>query len=131
MADFNQNDLNAFFEEEDEKKKVKPVESGQFTQANLDDFFKEEEQPAIMQNGYTPFGEVKQDVNHRDLYSNDDWVRGSQNFFEMTYGYVPQKGDDKLEGYDGSSYREKLADYGLKQMAGFNFNIGDMTIDAT
>ena len=131
MADFNQNDLNAFFEEEDEKKKVKPVESGQFTQANLDDFFKEEEQPAIMQNGYTPFGEVKQDVNHRDLYSNDDWVRGSQNFFEMTYGYVPQKGDDKLEGYDGSSYREKLADYGLKQMAGFNFNIGDMTIDAS
>lgn len=131
MADFNQNDLNAFFEEEDEKKKVKPVESGQFTQADLDDFFKEEEQPAIMQNGYTPFGEVKQDVNHRDLYSNDDWVRGSQNFFEMTYGYVPQKGDDKLEGYDGSSYREKLADYGLKQMAGFNFNIGDMTIDAT
>ena len=41
MADFNQNDLNAFFEEEDEKKKVKPVESGQFTQANLDDFFNE------------------------------------------------------------------------------------------
>ena len=47
----------------------------------------------------------------------------------MTYGYVPQVGDEELEGYDGESYREKIADYGLKQMAGFNFNIGDMAID--
>ena len=79
--------------------------------------------------GYTPFGEIQQDVDWDELYKNDDWIKASQHFFHMTYGYTPLKGDKELEGYSGSTYREKLADYGLKQMAGFNFNLGDMTID--
>lgn len=79
--------------------------------------------------GYTQFAEIQQDIDHKTLQGNDSWIKGSQNFFKMTYGYVPQVGDEELEGYDGESYREKLADYGLKQMAGFNFNIGDMAID--
>lgn len=81
--------------------------------------------------GYTPFGEIQQDVDWDELYKNDDWIKASQHFFHMTYGYTPLKGDKELEGYSGSTYREKLADYGLKQMAGFNFNIGDMTIDTS
>ena len=79
--------------------------------------------------GYTQFAEIQQDIDHKTLQGNDSWIKGSQNFFKMTYGYVPQVGDEELEGYDGESYREKIADYGLKQMAGFNFNIGDMAID--
>lgn len=81
--------------------------------------------------GYTPFGEIQQDVDWDELYKNDDWIKASQHFFHMTYGYTPLKGDKELEGYSGSTYREKLADYGLKQMAGFNFNLGDMTIDTS
>lgn len=82
-------------------------------------------------SGYVPYAEVQKDVEWNTLHTNDSWITGSQKFFEMTYGYVPQKGDEKLEGYSGGSYREKLADYGLKQMAGFNYNIGDMAIDSS
>lgn len=90
------------------------------------------EQPVIeTEQGYTPFGVIEQDVEWTDLHKKDDWIRSSQHFFEMTYGYVPQKGDKELEGYSGETYREKLADYGLKQMAGFNYNIGDMAIDSS
>jgi ethanolamine utilization microcompartment shell protein EutS len=90
------------------------------------------EQPVIEpEQGYTPFGVIEQDVEWTDLHKKDDWIRSSQHFFEMTYGYVPQKGDKELEGYSGETYREKLADYGLKQMAGFNYNIGDMAIDSS
>ena len=90
------------------------------------------EQPVIEpEQGYTPFGVIEQDVEWTKLHEKDDWIRSSQHFFEMTYGYVPQKGDKELEGYSGESYREKLADYGLKQMAGFNYNIGDMAIDSS
>lgn len=123
MADF---DLDAFFEEEDKKR----------DEFDLDTFLKENsptetQQPVInTEQGYTPFGVVEQDIDWTELHKKDDWIRSSQHFFEMTYGYVPQKGDEELEGYRGESYREKLADYGLKQMAGFNFNIGDMTIDS-
>lgn len=135
MADFTQDDLTSFFakREEEEKKATStqvvtpPSETG-FGQDDLDTFFAKRDNPTA---GYIPFGQVQQDVDHRTLGSNDDWVKGSQNFFEMTYGYVPQMGDDKLEGYDGTTYREKIADYGLKQMAGFNFNIGDQVIDTT
>ena len=89
------------------------------------------EQPVIEpEQGYTPFGVVEQDIEWTELHKKDDWIKSSQHFFEMTYGYVPQKGDKELEGYNGETYREKLADYGLKQMAGFNYNIGDMTIDS-
>nr|MCS5594665.1 hypothetical protein [Porticoccaceae bacterium] len=81
--------------------------------------------------GYTPFGAIREDVDWDKLHESDDWIKASQHFFNMTYGYVPQIGDSELEGYSGTSYREKLADYGLKQMAGFNFNLGDMAIDTT
>lgn len=120
-------DLDAFFEEEDKKK-------GEF---NLDTFLEENsptetQQPVIEpEQGYTPFGVIEQDIDWTELHKKDDWIRSSQHFFEMTYGYVPQKGDKELEGYSGETYREKLADYGLKQMAGFNYNIGDMAIDSS
>ena len=135
MADFTQDDLDAFFAKREEEKKketstdvVTPPSDTGFGQQDLDAFFAKRENPT---GGYTPFGEVQRDVDWRTLHTNNDWVRGSQNFFEMTYGYVPQVGDDKLEGYEGSTYREKMADYGLKQMAGFNFNIGDQVIDTS
>ena len=47
----------------------------------------------------------------------------------MTYGVIPQEDNSILADYEGDTYREKLADYGLKQMAGFNYNLGDMAID--
>ena len=140
MAELSLDDLNAFFDEEEKKNSVvsqpQPVSEVQPLREEqslseldeLNNWFTQQENPT---GGYTPFGQVQQDVDHRTLGSNDDWVKGSQNFFEMTYGYVPQMGDDKLEGYDGTTYREKIADYGLKQMAGFNFNIGDQVIDTT
>jgi hypothetical protein len=120
-------DLDAFFEEEDKKKDG----------FNLDTFLEENsptetQQPVIEpEQGYTPFGVIEQDVEWTDLHKKDDWIKSSQHFFEMTYGYVPQKGDKELEGYSGETYREKIADYGLKQMAGFNYNIGDMAIDSS
>ncbi len=115
MADF---DLDAFFAEQERKKK-NPYATEETLRPVIDE-----------RQGYTPFGTVEQDVDWEDLHTKDDWIRSSQHFFNMTYGYVPAKGDSKLEGYSGNTYREKLADYGLKQMAGFNFNIGDMTIDS-
>ena len=123
-------DLDAYFGKEKKKDEI-----------DLDAYFAGSPQPvqtntAIPQQqfetndrGYTPFAEIQQDVDHKTLKDNDSWIKGSQNFFKMTYGYVPQVGDEELEGYEGESYREKIADYGLKQMAGFNFNIGDMAID--
>lgn len=123
-------DLDAYFSEDKKKDEI-----------DLEAYFAGSPQPvqtntAIPQQqfetndrGYTPFAEIQQDVDWTTLHGNDSWVKGSQNFFKMTYGYVPQVGDEKLEGYEGESYREKMADYGLKQMAGFNFNLGDMAID--
>jgi hypothetical protein len=137
MAEYNRDEFNSIFgnKEEEEKKKLQSstlepvVEAGGYNKDEFNAIFGNATNTSV--DGYTPFGQVQQDVDHRTLNSNDDWVRGSQNFFEMTYGYVPQRGDDKLEGYDGTTYREKITDYGLKQMAGFNYNIGDMAIDTT
>ena len=92
MADF---DLDAFFEEEDKKK----------DEFDLDTFLKknsptETQQPVInTEQGYTPFGVVEQDIDWTELHKKDDWIRSSQHFFEMTYGYVPQQGDEELEGF--------------------------------
>ena len=137
MAEYNRDEFNSIFgnKEEEEKKKLQSstpepvVEAGGYNKDEFNSVFGSATNTSV--DGYTPFGQVQQDVDHRTLGSNNDWVKGSQNFFEMTYGYVPQMGDDKLEGYDGTTYREKIADYGLKQMAGYNFNIGDQVIDTT
>jgi len=115
--------------DEDEKQKPpieKEVDDGVDYRALLGG-----DSPTITQQGYTPFGRIQENMEWDKLHEQDAWIKASQHFFNMTYGYVPQIGDSELEGYSGTSYREKLADYGLKQMAGFNFNLGDMAIDTT
>lgn len=128
MADDAIERLRALSEKKEDKPELDAISKLRALSNNSQEQTQEPEETA--QQGYTPYATVEQDVDWHDLHMKDDWIRASQHFFEMTYGYVPQKGDKELEGYEGSSYREKLADYGLQQMAGFNYNIGDMTIDS-
>ena len=76
---------------------------------------------------YTPFGTVVENVDHRTLNKNRDWLTASLKLYEVNYGVLPTEQD--LEDYSGDTFADKIADYGLRQMAGFNFNIGDQAID--
>ena len=76
---------------------------------------------------YTPFGTVQENVDHRTLHTNKDWVEASLRLYKANYGVLPKEQD--VAKYSGETFAEKMADYGLSQMAGFNFNIGDQAID--
>ena len=76
---------------------------------------------------YTPFGTVQENVDHRTLHTNKDWVEASLRLYQANYGSLPKEQD--VSKYSGETFAEKVADYGLSQMAGFNFNIGDQAID--
>lgn len=76
---------------------------------------------------YKSFGTVLEDVDHQTLNDNRDWIEASLRLYKANHGTVPT--EDDLSDYDGASFRAKVADYGLKQMAGFNFNIVDQAID--
>ena len=76
---------------------------------------------------YTPFGTIQEDVDHQTLKDNRDWVEASLRLYQANYNSIPTLED--LADYDGDDLRSKLADYGLVQMAGFNFNIVDQALD--
>ena len=76
---------------------------------------------------YTSFGTVIENVDHKTLYKNKDWLEASLKLYEANHGKLPTEQD--LSDRDGETYAQKIADYGLKEMAGFNFNIGDQAID--
>ena len=78
---------------------------------------------------YTPYADIQQDVDHTTLHQNQSWLKASKKFYQMTYGQMPNKNSKELSKYDGDTYEERLADYGLKQMAGYNYNLGDMSVD--
>ena len=76
---------------------------------------------------YTPFAVVEEGIDHNTLKDNRKWVEASVRLYSANHGTLPDM--DKLESYDGDNLREKIAEYGLKQMAGFNFNIVDQALD--
>jgi len=76
---------------------------------------------------YTPFGVVEEDLDHTKLHKKRHWVEGSLRLYHVNHNALPTEQD--LEDYEGNTFQEKIADYGLKQMAGFNFNITDQAID--
>jgi hypothetical protein len=76
---------------------------------------------------YKPFGKVQEGVDHQTLRDNREWVEASLRLYEVNHGTLPSLED--LGDYDGDDLRTKIADYGLVQMAGFNFNIVDQAID--
>lgn len=90
--------------------------------------------------GYVNFANIQKGVDYQTLSDNKDWVYASSLMFETVHG-VPiydRKGvitpavQKILDKYgDGEESTEALiANYGLKEMAGFNFNIVEMAIDA-
>ena len=77
---------------------------------------------------YTPYGTVVQNLDHQTLKNNGDWLEASARLYAASHnGKKPEYAD--VEKYSGDTFAEKLADYGLMQMAGFNYNIGDQAID--
>ena len=76
---------------------------------------------------YTPFGVVEEDLDHTELHKKRHWVEGSLRLYHVNHNALPTEQD--LEDYEGNTFQEKIADYGLKQMAGFNFNITDQAVD--
>lgn len=92
------------------------------------------------ENGYVDFANIDQDVEWTSLKDNTNWVYASSLMFEAVHGVpiydrwgqITPAVQKILDGYgDGEdSIEAKVANYGLKEMAGFNYNIIDMAIDA-
>jgi len=79
---------------------------------------------------YTPYGEIQQEVDWQTLSNNETWFNASLELFKANHGSYAQDADDPiLSKYEGADFNEKVADYGLKQMAGFNFDLGEMVVD--
>tara|TARA_B100001057_G_scaffold109185_1_gene107050 strand:- start:1330 stop:5139 length:3810 start_codon:yes stop_codon:yes gene_type:complete len=76
---------------------------------------------------YIPFGTVTENLDHRTLHQNKDWIEASARLYHANHGVLPKMED--VESYSGDTLAQKLADYGLMQMAGFNYNIVDQGID--
>ena len=76
---------------------------------------------------YTPFGTIQEGIDHQTLNTNRDWLEASLRLYKVNHGRLPTEAD--LDGYQGEDFKAKIADYGLAQMAGFNFNIVDQAID--
>ncbi len=76
---------------------------------------------------YKPFGTIQEGVDHQTLNTNRDWLEASLRLYKANHGKLPS--EDDLNDYEGEDYKAKIADYGLVQMAGFNFNIVDQAID--
>lgn len=89
---------------------------------------------------FVSWGRIQEDVDPDTLKDNADWVIASSLLFKTTYGAdvlgrngeVPPHIMDILNDYgdDDDSLETKLANYGLEEMASFNWNIGSMGIDA-
>lgn len=86
---------------------------------------------------YTPFAdlegnpyEVQKEVDWTTLSDNTGWKAGAAELFKANHGSYPQRENDPiLKKYEGETFDEKMADYGLKQMAGFNYDLGEMVVD--
>lgn len=76
---------------------------------------------------YTPFGTIQEGIDHQTLNANRDWLEASLRLYKVNHGRLPTEAD--LDSYQGDDFKAKIADYGLAQMAGFNFNIVDQAID--
>ncbi len=76
---------------------------------------------------YTQFGIVQEDIDHTELHKKRHWVEGSLRLYKANHNALPT--EDDLSSYEGATFQEKIADYGLKQMAGFNYNITDQAVD--
>jgi len=89
---------------------------------------------------FVSWGNIEKDLDPDTLKDNADWVIASSLLFKTTYGAdvlgrngeVPPHIMDILNDYgdDDDSLETKLANYGLEEMASFNWNIGSMGIDA-
>ena len=89
---------------------------------------------------FVSWGKIEKDLDPDTLKDNADWVIASSLLFKTTYGAdvlgrngeVPPHIMDILNDYgdEDDSLETKLANYGLEEMASFNWNIGSMGIDA-
>ncbi len=100
-----------------------------FNEAKSSGLYKAPTKAAVAPTGAIDYNNtpIRKDIEWQSLSQDQAWVSGSTKFFEMTKGRKPTYED--LKGYEGTTLEERVADYGLKQMAGFNYNIGDMALD--
>lgn len=79
------------------------------------------------------YGDIKQNVDWETLRENEDWFNATLEVFKANHGQYPDAKDwaedPILKKYEGDTINDKLVDYGLKQMAGFNYDLGEMVID--
>lgn len=79
---------------------------------------------------YTAFGQVQQDIDHTTLHENVSWVNASRDMYDRNKGVKTQAEIyEDLSGFEGDTYEQRMADYGLKQMAEYNFNLGKQALD--
>ena len=61
---------------------------------------------------YTPYGTVVQNLDHRTLKNNGDWLEASARLYAASHNGKKPKFED-VRNYSGDTFAEKLADYGL------------------
>ena len=88
---------------------------------------------------FQSWGRIQEDVDTETLKDNDDWVLASALLFNAVHGADVLGRDGQVEphimqilneyGSDEDTLESKLANYGLSEMAYFNWNLGSMAID--
>lgn len=91
-------------------------------------------------DGYVNFANIQQGVEWESLSSNKDWIHATRLMFKTVYGVdmydrngnMPDYIKNILDEYGSKedTIEQKIANYGLKEMSDFNFNLLQMSFDA-
>jgi len=72
--------------------------------------------------------EIVKDRNYKTLKDDELWIKASAQVYKLHNKSNPSL--ESMKDIEGDTIEEKLAEYGLQQMAGFNFDLVEMGIDA-
>jgi len=73
--------------------------------------------------------EIVKDRKYKSLYEDELWIRASADLYKMHNKQDPSL--ESMKDIKGTTIEEKLAEYGFQQMAGFNFDLVEMSVDAS
>ena len=72
--------------------------------------------------------EIVKDRNYKTLKDDELWIKAAAQVYKLHNKSNPSL--ESMKDIEGDTIEEKLAEYGLQQMAGFNFDLVEMGIDA-
>ena len=72
--------------------------------------------------------EIVKDRNYKTLKDDELWIKAAAQVYKLHNKSNPSL--ESMQDIEGDTIEEKLAEYGLQQMAGFNFDLVEMGIDA-